>query len=270
MYVISYFKNLANLIFKFHTTKTLLNSTIISSHPSNMGPSKKCKNSTTTKAVVNKGHDGRTDIDVNGNIAAGARVIDAASICGTNAAGNPTIEVNVANTTNVAAAGKAIAATAATAGNAIAATAATANNAIADTAATTDNAVAATAYATDNTVEATMATIGDTADKARTADATAIADANAASNFTIKVNISNTTDAAATVDSVTATMDATCNGVKVTSDMITTEIADFEDTDVSSLVRVRIHTHSALFYIESLLLSHYKINLNFNNFTHIS
>jgi hypothetical protein len=235
-----------------------------------MGPSKKCKISTATKAVVNKGHDGHTDVNVNGSIAAGARIVDAAAIGGTNAAGNPTIEVDVANTTNVAAAGEAIAATAATAGNAIAATAATANNEIADTAVTTDNAVAATAYTTDDAVEATMATVGKTAYKACTADAAAIADANAASNFTIKVNILNTTDAAATVDSVTATADAAGDGVKVTSGMITTEITDFEDTDISSLVRVSIHTHRALLYRESLLLSHYKIILNFNNLTHIS
>jgi hypothetical protein len=115
-----------------------------------------------------------------------------------------------------------------------------------------------------------MATVGDTAYKARTADPAASAGTNAASNFTIKVDISNTTDAAATVDSVTATADAAGNGVKVTSGMITTVITDFEDTDVSSLVRVSIHTRRALLYIESLLLSHYKIILNFNNFTHIS
>ncbi len=115
-----------------------------------------------------------------------------------------------------------------------------------------------------------MATVGDTANKARTADVATIADANAASNFTIKVNILNTTDAAATVNSVTSTADAAGNGVKVTSGMITIEIADFEDTDISFLVRVSIHTRRALLYIESLLLSHYKIILNFNNFTHIS
>jgi hypothetical protein len=235
-----------------------------------MGPSKKRKTSTATKAVINEGHDGCTDIDVNGSIAAGARVVDAAAIGGANAAGNPMIKVDIANTTNVAAAGKAIAATTAAAGNAIAATAAAVNDAIADTAAAADDAVAATAYATDDAVEATMATVGNTAYKARTADAAAIADANAASNFTIEVNISNTTDAAATVDSITATADAAGNGVKVTSGMITTEITDFKDTDVSSLVRVSIHTCRALLYIESLLLSHYKFILNFNNFTHIS
>ncbi len=207
---------------------------------------------------------------VNGSIAAGARVVDAATISGANAAGDPTIKVDVANTTNVATAGEAIAATAAAAGNAIAATPATANNAIADTAAATDDAIAATAYATDNAVEATMATVGDTAYKAHTADAAAFAGANAASNFTIKVNILNTTDAATTVHSVTATADATGDGVKVTSGMITTEITNFKDTDLSSLVRVSIHTCRALLYIESLLLSHYKIILNFNNFTHIS
>jgi hypothetical protein len=128
--VISYFENLANLNCKFHTTKTLLNSTIISSHPSNMRPSKKCKTSTTTKAVVNKGHDGRTDVDVNGSIAAGVRIVDAAPIGGANATGNPTIEVNIANTTNVTAASKTTAATLAATSNAIAAAAADANDAI--------------------------------------------------------------------------------------------------------------------------------------------
>jgi hypothetical protein len=270
MYVITYIKNSANFNYKFHTTKTLLNSTIISSHPSNMGPSKKRKTSTATKALVNKDQDGCTDVDVNDSIAAGVRVIDMAAIGSANATGNPMIKVDIANTTNVAAASKAIAATAAAAGNAIAATATAANNAISDTLSTTGDAVAATAYATDDAIEATTATIGNTANKARTADAAAIADANAASNFTIQVDISNTTDAAATVDSVTATADAAGDGVRVTSGMITTEIADFEDTDVSSLVRVSIHTRRALLYIESLLFSHYKIILNFNNFTHIS
>jgi hypothetical protein len=131
-----------------------------------MGPSKKHKTSTTMKAVINEGHDGRTDVDVNGSFAAGAWVIDAATIGGMNATGNPTIEVDIANTTNMTAAGKAIAATTAAAGNAIAATAAAANNAIADTAAAVDDAVAATAYTTDKAVEATTATIGNTADKA--------------------------------------------------------------------------------------------------------
>ena len=154
-YVISYFKNLANLNCKFHTTKTLLNSTIILSHPSNMGPSKKRKTSTAMKAVVNKGHDGHTDINFNGSIVAGARVVDAPAIGGANAAGDPTIKVDVTNTTNVAAAGEAIAATAAAAGNAITATAVAANNAIADTAAAADDAIAATAYTTDDAVEAT-------------------------------------------------------------------------------------------------------------------
>jgi hypothetical protein len=121
-YVISYFKNLANLNCKFHTTNTLLNSTIISSHPSNMGPSKKCKTSTATKAVIYKGHDEHTNVDVNGSIATGARIVDAATIGGANAAGDPMIKVDVANITNVAAAGKAIAATVAAAGNAITAT----------------------------------------------------------------------------------------------------------------------------------------------------
>jgi hypothetical protein len=235
-----------------------------------MGPSNKRKISTATKALINEGHDGCTDVDNNGSIATGARVVDAATIGSANATGNPTIKVDVANTTNMGAASKAIAATTAAASNAIAAILAAANNAIADTAAATDDTIAATAYTTDDTVEATMATVGDTASKARTADAAAIADANAASNFTIKVNILNTTDAAATVDSIIATADATGDGVKVTSGMITTEIADFKDTDVSSLVRVSIHTRRALLYIESLLLSHYKIILNFNNFTNIS
>ena len=158
----------------------------------------------------------------------------------------------------------------AAASNAITSTAAAANDTITDTAAAADNTIAATAYATDNVVEATMATVGNTAYKAPTANAAAIPDANAASNFTIKVNILNTTDAATTVNSITATMDATGNGAEVTSGMITTEIADFEDTDLSSLVRVSIHTRIALLYIESLLLSHYKFILNFNNFTHIS
>jgi hypothetical protein len=211
-----------------------------------MGPSKKRKTSTAAKTVVNEGHNGRIDVNVNGSIAAGVRVIDTAAIGGTNATGNPMIEVDIANTTKVAASGEAIAATAAAASNAITATAAAANDAIIDTAAPADSAVAATAYATDNAVVATMSTVGNTADKACTADAATIADANAASNFTIKVNISNTTDAAATVNSVTATADAAGDGVKVTSGMITTEIADFEDTDISSLVRVSIHTRRAL------------------------
>jgi hypothetical protein len=269
-YVVSYFENLANLNCKFYTTKTFLNSTIISLHSSNMGPSKKRKTSIATKAVINEGHDGCTNVDVNGSIAAGAGVIDAAAIGGRNAAGNPTIKVDVANATNLAAASKAIAATVAAAGNAIAATAVATNDAIADTVAAADLAIAATAYTTDDTIEATMNTVSNTANKVRTAHAAAIADAYAASKFTIKVDISNTTDAAATVDSVTATADAACDGVKVTSGMITREIADFEDTDISSFVRVSIHTCRALLYIESLLLSHYEIILNFNNFTHIS
>jgi hypothetical protein len=269
-YVISYFKNLANLNCKFHTTKTLLNSTIISSHPSTRGASKKRKTSTATKAAIKEGHNGRTDINVNGSIAASARVVDAAAIGGAKAAGNPTIEVDIANTTNIAAAGEAIAATVAAAGNAIAATMVAANNTITATVAAADNAIAATAYATDDAVEATMATVGNTADKVRTPDAADIADANAASNFTIKVNILNSTDAAATINSITATTYAAGDGVKVTSGMITKEIEDFKDTDISSLVRVSIHTCRALLYIESLLLSHCKIILNFNNFTHIS
>jgi hypothetical protein len=236
-----------------------------------MGPSKKHKtSSTTTKAVINKGHNGHTDVDVKGSIATNAPVVNAAAIGGTNAAGDPTIKVDIANTTNVVAAGKAIAATMAAAGNAIAATAATANEAIADTAAAADHAVAATAYATDNAVEATTATVGNTADKAHTTNVATIADANATSKFTIKDNILNTTDAAATVDSVTATTDTAGNGVKVTSGVITMEIADFKDTDICSLVRLSIHTCRALLHIESLLFSHYKIILNFNNFTHIS
>ncbi len=98
-YVISYFKNLANLNCKFHTTKTLLNSTIISSRPSNMEPSKKCKTSTTMKAVINEGHDGCTDVNVNGSIATSARIVDAAAIGSANATGNPMIKVDAANTT---------------------------------------------------------------------------------------------------------------------------------------------------------------------------
>ncbi len=269
-YIISYFKILANLNCKLQTTKTLLNSTIISSHPSNMGPSKKCKTSTATMAIINEGHNGHTDIDVNGSIAAGACVVDVATIGVANAPGNPTIKVNVTNTTNVAAADNVIAATAAAAGNAIAVTEAAADNAVADTAAAANVAIAATAYATDNAVEATTATVGNTANKAHTANAATIADANAASNFTIKVDMSNTTGTAATVNFISSTTDAACNGVKVTSGMITKEIADFEDTDISSLVRVSIHTRRAVLYIESLLLSYYKIILNINNFTHIS
>jgi hypothetical protein len=227
-----------------------------------MGASKKHKTSTATKAVVKEGHDGCTDVDVNGSIAAGALVVDAAATGGANADGNPMIKVDIAKTTNVAAASKAIAATPAAAGNAIAATAAATNNAIAATVATAEDTIAATAFATDNAVEATTTTFCNTANQVRTANAATIADTNAASNFTIKVDISNATDAAATVNSTTATLDATGNGVKVTSGMITKEIADFEDTDVSSLVRVSIHTHRSLLYIESLLLSHYKIILN--------
>jgi hypothetical protein len=224
-----------------------------------MRPSKKHKASTATKAVINKGHNCRTDVDVNSSIAAGACVVDAAIIGGVNATGNPTIEVNVANTTNVAATGKTITATVAAASNAIVATTAASNNAITDTAAAANVAVAATAYATDNAIEATMATVGDTTDKVHTANVTIIADANAVSNFNIKVDISNTTDAAATVNSITATVNAACNGVKVNSGMITREITDFKDIDVSSLVRVCIHTCRAVLYIESLLLYHYEI-----------
>ncbi len=127
-HVISYFKNLANLNCKFHTTKTPFNSTIISSHPSIIRPSKKCKTSIATKAFINEGHDEHTDVDVNGSIATGVHVVDAAAIDGTNAAGNPMIKVDVTNTTNMAATGETITATTAAAGNAIAAIAAAANN----------------------------------------------------------------------------------------------------------------------------------------------
>ncbi len=149
------------------------------------------------KAIVNEGHNGGTDINVNGSIATSVHVVDVAAIGGANAAGNPMIEVNAACTTNVATVGEAIAATAAAAGDAIIATMAAVNNAVADTAAADDDAIAATAYTTDDAIEATMATVGDTANKTRTTDVAAIADANAASNFTIK-DISNTIDTADT------------------------------------------------------------------------
>ncbi len=186
-------------------------------------------------------------------------IVDAAAIKGANAAGNSTIKVDVANTTNAAAAGNAVAATVAAAGDAIADTVAAAGNDVA----------------------ATMATAGNTADDARTPDAAAIKGANAAGDSTIKVDIANTADAADTGDSITATTAATGNGVKVTTDMITTEIAEVamhviigktstKDTDVSSLVRVSIHICRALMYVQSLLLSPFKISLYSTNFTHIS
>jgi hypothetical protein len=203
MYVISYFKNLANFNCSFHTTKTLLNSTIISSEQLNMG-SKKHKGSTAKKAVIHQAHKERTDINVDGSIAGGGRLVHAAAIKGANAAGNSTINVNIPNTTNAAAAGNAVAATTAAAGNAIAAMAATAGNAIA----------------------ATTATTGDTANDARTAEAAAIKGANATGNSTIKVDIANTTNVATTGDSIKATVAAAGDGVKVTTDMITTEIAE--------------------------------------------
>jgi hypothetical protein len=216
--------------------------------------SNKCKGSTATKAVVHQAHKERTDVDVDGSIAGGVRVVDAAAIEGANAAGNSTIKVDVANTTNTAAAGDAVAATAAAADNTFAATAAAAGKAIA----------------------ATTATTGNTADDAHTADAAATEGTNAAGDFTIDVNIANTADVATTGNSVTATAAAAGDGVKVTTDMITTEIAEAamcviigktsaKDTDVSSLVRVSIHICRALLYVQSLLLSHYKINFLTND-----
>jgi hypothetical protein len=207
--------------------------------------SKKRKGNAATKAVIHQAHEECTDIDIDDSIAGGARIVDTATIEGANTTGNSTIKVNVANTTNVAANGNAVAATVAATGDAVAATVATAGN----------------------TVTATMATAGDTADNVHTADATAIEGANAASNSTIKVNIANTADAAATGDSVTATVAAAGNGVKVTTDMITTEIAEAamhviigktsaKDTDISSSVRVSIHICRALLYVQSLLLIH--------------
>jgi hypothetical protein len=121
MYVISYFKNLANLNCNFHTTKILLSSTIIFSQQLNMG-SKKRKGSTAMKTIIHQAHEERTDVDVDGSIAGGARVIDTAAIEGANAACDSTIKVDVTNTTNAAAAGNAIAATVAAAGDAIPAT----------------------------------------------------------------------------------------------------------------------------------------------------
>jgi hypothetical protein len=221
--------------------------------------SKKRKGSTAMKAVVHQAHEERTVIDIDGSIASGVRVVDAAAIKGVNAAGNSTIEVNVVNTTNAAAAGNAITATAAAAGNAVAATVAAAGNVIA----------------------ATMAIAGGTANNTCTADAAAIKGTDATGNSTIEVNIVNTTDVAATDNPVTATVAATGDGVKVTTDMITNEIAEAamrviigktsnKDTEVSSLVRVSIHICRALLYVQSLLLSHYTIILYLNNFTHIS
>jgi hypothetical protein len=149
--------------------------------------SKKCKGSTATKAIVHQAHKERTDINVDGSIAGGADVIEAAAIEG----------------------------------------------------------------------------------------------ANATDNSTIMVNVANTADAATSGNSVTATAASAGNGVQVTADMITTEIAEAamhviigktsaKDTDVISLVRVSIHFCRALLYAQSLLLSHYKIILYLNNFTHIS
>jgi hypothetical protein len=143
------------------------------------------------------------------------------------------------------------------------------------------NAIAATAAAAGNAVAATTATAGDTANNACTADAAAIEGMNAAGNSTIEVDIMNTADATATGNSVTATAASAGDGVKVTTDMITTEIAEAamriiigktstKDTDVSSLVRVSIHICRALLYVQSLLLSHYKIMLYLIDFTHIS
>jgi hypothetical protein len=67
--------------------------------------SKKRKGSTATKTVVYQAHEERTEINIDGSIAGGARVIDTAAIEGANAAGNSTIKVNVADTTNAAAVG---------------------------------------------------------------------------------------------------------------------------------------------------------------------
>jgi hypothetical protein len=221
--------------------------------------SKKHKGSTATKAVVHQAHEEHTDVDVDGSVAGGARVVDTATIEGANPAGNSTIKIDAMNTTNAAAASNAIAAIAAAAGNAVAATAAAAGNAIA----------------------ATTATAGDTANNKCIADATAIKGANAAGNSTIQVDIPNTAYAAPTGNSITATVAAAGDGVKVTTDMITTEITEAamrviigktsaKDTDISSLVRVSVHICRALLYVQSLLLSHYKIILYLNNFTHIS
>jgi hypothetical protein len=169
------------------------------------------------------------------------------------------MKVDVANTTNAAAASNAVAATTAAAGDPGAAMAAAPGNAVA----------------------ATTATAGNTANNMCTADAAAIEGANATGNSTIKVDIANTADAAASGNSVTATAASAGDGVQVTTDMITTDIAEAamhviigktstKDTDVSSLVRVSIHICRALSYIQSLLLSHYKIILYLNNFTHVS
>ena len=92
--------------------------------------SKKRKGSTAMMAVVHQAHKERTDVNVDGSIAGGARVVDAAAIKGANAAGDSTIKVNVANTTNMAAAGNAVATIAAAAGDAVAATMAAAGNGV--------------------------------------------------------------------------------------------------------------------------------------------
>ncbi len=126
-----------------------------------------------------------------------------------------------------------------------------------------------------------MTTTGNTANDACTTDAAAIEGTNTAGDSTIEVDIAHTADAAATDDSITATTASAGNGVKVTSDMITTEIAEAamrviigktsaKDTDISSLVRVSIHICRALLYVQSLLLSHYTIILYLNYYTHIS
>jgi hypothetical protein len=129
--------------------------------------SKKRKGSTATKAAVHQAHKERTDIDVDGSIAGSACVIDTAAIEGAKATDNSTIEVNVTNSTNVAAASNAIAATAAAAGNVVAATAAAAGDAVA----------------------ATVATAGNIADNARTADAATIEGANAAGNLPLRLTL---------------------------------------------------------------------------------
>ncbi len=74
--------------------------------------SKKHKGSTATKAVVHQAHEEHTDVDVDGNITGGACIVDVAPIKSTNATGNSMIKVNFADTTNVAATGDAVVATA--------------------------------------------------------------------------------------------------------------------------------------------------------------
>ncbi len=225
----------------------------------NMG-SKKHKDSTAMKALVIQAHEERSDVNVDGSIAGGAPIFDAATIKGANAAGNSTIEVDVVNITDRAAAG---------------------------------NAVAATGrhwrcHRNHHDCRwqrcCSHRATGDTTDNAHTTDAPAIKGANAAVNSTITVNIANTADAAATGNSTTANAAAAGDGVKVTTDMITTEITEAamrvimtpggktsaEDTDVNLLIRVSIHISRALLYILALFFPHYNIILYLNNFTHIS